>query len=570
MFRHYIDYTKYTTKANSDEAEMYANVMDFECDEEYSDEAVFDDEFEDLTAFGDHHLLPATKKYMKTCVDIDTTVRVHTENDRHVLPTTATDDGPEAPRPRRQITPEQERLKRTMFRASCDRSFVESIEQKDLILQETTESDHNRYINSHPDVELYIHHEDVYAFKEFPRIYDHNVELIGTVRVDKLIYPISFTVDPATVSARIAPKYNKDQFTDVYINPLSDIVHRRIAPNAPFIISSKVGSRYMVYTQTYDLQKDYEPNRNWKCIGWINDNVSLSSRPSSTRTTRNRNVTNIYEYLYSNYNAQNGGVNTQHTPQEVLEIMYKHAIFPPVCRTILMKKCDTDHEYNVLKYDTNFQPVRLMIENSSTDNVRSVHSSLQEYLRGTTEAFDSLRGCGGTRDKNGNGVVKSILESVTTAPGAFIVGVERLSMFTNSNDAVENTPICTSESTELFGKRYRLVSVAAKTGSMNHGHWISYVNTPYGWYLINDNVTSRVDNIRSVRNGVLFIYQMEHYPLYNIEQGIENDGQQCWANTFSQIMRYSSYVGESIGVLDRLPTFKELLTLIDPKQQLHV
>jgi hypothetical protein len=130
---------------------------------------------------------------------------------------------------------------------------------------------------------------------------------------------------------------------------------------------------------------------------------------------------------------------------------------------------------------------------------------------------------------------------------------------------VERLPIRPSQQLVMFGKVYKLVSMSIKTGPTARGHWMACVNTTTGWYLISDaDPISRVPDISRITNGVQFIYEESDVPLFEIDkQGLENSSYRCWANTFTQMVRYSPTFGSMIGITGRLPSFNELFGLID-------
>ena len=130
---------------------------------------------------------------------------------------------------------------------------------------------------------------------------------------------------------------------------------------------------------------------------------------------------------------------------------------------------------------------------------------------------------------------------------------------------VESLPLRPSSTLMLFGKSYTLVSMSAKTGTAHRGHWIACVKTTTGWYQIDDATVSPIQDLSQMTNGVHFLYEEIDTPLFTLDpQGLPNPNNRCWANAFTQVVRYSPTFASRIGITGRLPSVNELLALIDP------
>jgi hypothetical protein len=139
-----------------------------------------------------------------------------------------------------------------------------------------------------------------------------------------------------------------------------------------------------------------------------------------------------------------------------------------------------------------------------------------------------------------------------------------MALILNPNTIVEELPVHPTPTLTIFGKIYKLVSMSIKTGTQTQGHWMACVNTTTGWYQMNDTKVVRIPDISKVQNGVQFIYEAENVPLFVIDQaGLPNPSWRCWANTFTQMIRYSPTFAATIGITGRLPSYNELFSLVD-------
>jgi hypothetical protein len=432
-----------------------------------------------------------------------------------------------------------------------------------------------RHLLPHPDVELYLHPEDVCTEDEHGRLYDHEFKLIGKVNLKDMTYPVNM---PTPTSKYIEPIYTTgSSFMDVYSNPHTYKICRIIAPCTRIVISDHLlggKNRRLVYMEKRVDKKD----KKWLSIGWVaTDAVFKDNKPDNTMV---KGVT-LDRHLHNKLLTETNRVDRQHDLNQVLEMCHTGALFPSPITAVWFRKCKAADDYTLRRVETISQPIPITIQNEINMTVQQL---LNQYMNGDYNKFSGeslLDNCSADGKGKGEGSERSAYIKKTESEDCIILNVLRRDMtdtFGRPNGArVDDIPVIPSEHIMHFGVKYNLVSFATKTGTSSSGHWTSVVktvddNNNVHWYEWSDAECTRVDRISKKTSGVMFVYQKECYPLFQIEEseGLYNNGYKCWANAFCQMMRYSSYVGESIGVKDRMPTFQELMALLDTTENIKL
>lgn len=456
------------------------------------------------------------------------------------------------------------------IRIACDVEYTTNIPIQN--------SNPTRHIYAHADVQLYLHPDDIHQADQHGRVYDHRGYLLGKIPMQNVIYPVDMHLSNNNNMHTHTNYINSSDVIPVYPNPYTTTICRKIVPGTPVIYSDLYGGhRRMVYIQ--HMEKD------WVCIGWVGKDVRFKSRITRNGFTLSKTTT-IDDYFHTVHLEANRGIHKQFDLVQLFELIYKNSILPSPFNRLRFVKCDGQPQYQLTSVQKEFQPisVRVSVPNQTIEDI------LGKYMRTVVQKFvyqpdkpykeqNLLRSCM-VDGKDGPGTVRLVLqERQSTSPDAFVLSCTRTNMVTSyaaprDGAIIEDMPIRPSEYITLYGNRYQLVSFAAKSGSHDGGHWTSIVKTKNNqWYQWSDEVCTSVKNIETMRNGVVFLYQKVHYPLFdiNMSEGLNNPRFKCWANAFSQTLRYSSYIAESIGVTHgRCASFAELLALVDPTKQLMI
>jgi hypothetical protein len=428
--------------------------------------------------------------------------------------------------------------------------YMQAVCNQDSMPLEIKGTSHS--IMNDADIVLYLHPSDVQHNGDC-RIYDYMYRELGVVSTDSLLYPAIHYL-PSDDNDRFIPHFTK-RVVFVYSNPRSKVVLQKLIHGARVIKSSQIGGRVLVYIETYALQ--------WKSIGWVDveDIVHRQTEPGFHSA-----IVTLPGYLAAKYPTE------QHNAQEVFELTYKNSFMPIICRKNNYVMCN-GHDFVKTSSRVQNQPFPVTLSKSDPHGF-SIQSLLQRTLSGYGTEYDieKIRAC-----DNMPGSRKEAMSPTRVHPGMVTITVAREVLVRDmyghagKKTLVQDIKVCPSVTIDLFGIEYRLVSFIAKLGPYDHGHWVSYVHTDdHKWYLFDDNKPPmQIESIGAIGNGVVFIYQQASYPLLSLDPHgtLPNSRNLCWANSFSQAIRYSSAVGESIGVIGRLSTFSELLSVVDMDAQ---
>ena len=309
--------------------------------------------------------------------------------------------------------------------------------------------------------------------------------------------------------------------------------------------SSSIGDCGRIYTETYTGE--------WFGRGWV-DRRRTRSRPQRNKKTVQNTTA---QYLVSRM-IQKAPHNReeQHDPA----IGFSSYLLPGVLENVYnaepFYRCTDSEIWFRGRGDQVPQPLNITYDKQFT--------TVQELIDDTLHR-DNMQESKVRRDRCSSGFTQYMrfdFTPINPRPTCVLLGVTRLEVFSGSR--VEEFPITPSESLTIFDKRYKLTCMSIKSGTQARGHWIACVHTKTGWYKFDDLRVSAIPDIREIKNGVQFIYEEEDIPLLPVERvGLPNNSFGCWANTFTQMIRYSPTFAQIIGSPNVLPTFTDLLSLID-------
>jgi hypothetical protein len=344
----------------------------------------------------------------------------------------------------------------------------------------------------------------------------------------------------------------------VFMNPQSTIIYTQLVHGTAIRSTYKVGARKYIYTKT--------PTGLWLGRGWM-DAVEISKNVPSTRV--NPTFT-LARYIWTKTKNANQGRDEQQEP----DVGFSKFLLPGVLfnayNTEQHFKCPGGNEWFMGKQEQFGQPLAITYDGNGRDR-ESVQSLLKTSLRTpVVEELEFLRDQCGDGGKTSHRMLKSM--KMPSSPPVMIISVVRNAMFMVPGMTIEKLPIKPSTRLSMFGKEYQLVSMAIKTGTSSGGHWVACVHTTTGWYRISDmDPITSIRDITKITNGVQFIYEEIGVPLFEIDkQGLVNTSVRCWANTFTQMIRYAPTFGSLIGITGRLPSFNELLVSSTRNREMYV
>lgn len=403
-------------------------------------------------------------------------------------------------------------------------------------------------INSnHPDVVLYVHPMDVLAGQISCRTYDYMYRELGVIDTHLLL------ISPVTFANSIAG-YICRYMTPVYMNTVSLVVYVQLVRGTPVQSTHRINGRIYVYTQT--------SHGEWIGRGWVDD---ASFRVTVPRVASKVPMFTLARYIWAKMKGDAGTREEQYDPA----LGFSKFILPGVLYNAYNTEphfiCPGTHEWFIGRQEQHPQPLSVGYTRGASDTVMSVRMLVKQTLRSPIieESAVSRSQCASSSGGKTSHMMIKILPTSTPIP-CIVLAVVRNELFLQPRATVESLPVRPSLYLTIFTKRYKLVSFSIKTGSQTRGHWMACVNTTTGWYLMDDGNVTRIEDIKQVTNGVQFVYEEEDMPLFAIDKtGLENPGLRCWANTFTQMVRYAPTFASTLGITGRLPTFNELFGLID-------
>jgi hypothetical protein len=445
--------------------------------------------------------------------------------------------------------------------------------QKPILIENT-----QRQLNmAHPDVVLYVHPADVVNGVDICTIYDHQYRELGKVKTEFLIIsPIrevlsGYASDPDGLFVSEAYKgsmgkrrltqqpsiatsgYTTPYLTCVFMNTRSTIVYLQLVHGTEVRGTYRSNGRIYIHTKT--------PRGHWLGRGWINEaEISKELLPSVGAP-----VFTVATYIWTKMKNTLHGEDQQHEPDLGFTKFLLPGVLYNAYNTEPHFRCPDVDRWFKGKQEQFTQPLPLSYTSTGSTGT-SIQQLLDVALRSniTEESAVSRSECKASGGKTSHRMLKTM--PTHSPPPYLIVRVVRNDLYMDAALTVEDVPVRPSPRLTMFGKEYKLVSMAIKTGPSNRGHWMACVNTRSGWYLMNDSAPiQQIRDISKITNGVQFIYEEVDIPLFEIEmEGLENlKSFRCWANTFTQMVRYSPTIGSLIGITGRPASFNELFGLVD-------
>jgi hypothetical protein len=357
-------------------------------------------------------------------------------------------------------------------------------------------------------------------------------------------------ISPTTVynsSTKGVRGYVNKYATPIYMNPHSMIVYSQLVYGTQVRGTYRVRGRRYIYTKT--------PQGKWAGRGWVAGEHFGQTAPLEIQ--KKPDVT-LARFIWTRMRMATNGKEEQQDPG----LGFSKFLLPGILYNAYNMEpyyiCPGTPYWFPGKQEQFGQPIVV--------SYSPAYQSIQTLLTLTLRSH-AVEGIHVRRSQCTNGTTSHVMRKTSPLnkpPPCFVVSVQRLELSHSPDTQVEELPVSPSKSISIFGKRYKLVSMSIKTGTQSRGHWMACVNTTTGWYRMDDSKVTSVPDITKVRNGVQFIYEEEDVPLLAIDkQGLENKTWRCWANTFTQMVRYSPTFAATIGITDRLPSFNDLWCLVD-------
>ena len=411
------------------------------------------------------------------------------------------------------------------------------------------DSDQHTLNIDHTDTLLYLHPEDVRTFPyTHSRVYDFAQRELGVIPIDCLqVLPPPLPPKEAWVYWTLPCP------TVVFLNPTSRRPYLRFVRGTSVRGSETVGER--TFVQTHSGQ------HRWIGRGWVgvseSSESSESSEPSEpSEPSKPSEEPGLAEVLWKQVRSQNRGQDVPGDPADVFSGLLLPGLLSNAYNTTTHYICPDAPDTLVMgRSETVSQPLAVAYQAST----RSVHALLQHTTRsGTREALQVRKSVGLSSHRI------LFTHPSDRPPACLVLSVVR---DLRPTQTVESFPLQPSEVVSFFGFRYRLVSFSLKSGSPRGGHWTACVRTKTGWFLFDDHCPARkIHDVHQLTNGVQFIYERETQPdlafFSLVDEGLVNPGNRCWANTFTQMVRYCPTLASLIGVTHRIPTFNELRLLL--------
>jgi hypothetical protein len=400
-------------------------------------------------------------------------------------------------------------------------------------------------IHAHSDVVLYLHPADVLANVLRCRVYDSRYIKLGRISTTSLIVvPI---VPNIHHESRITSLCT--HMTPVYMNPSSDVIYIYLARKTLVRKTYNVGGREYVETKSAKGQ--------WQGHGWV-------KKPTGTEVSDRRSepTYTVADFLSRTHIQNAGGLERQDDAGIGFNIFLAPGALPYNAYNYTQHfAAQSAIGWDLRQTAQNIQPLVLPTVGRS---LVSVDQLLQETIQ--TNVLDDLIDYRNADNTRGAKMLRQTFPLESPSP-CLVLTVCRQSQLHSPNVPTEDLPIRPSETVTLFGRPYHLVSMTIQKGHPSGGHWKACVKTTTGWFMLDDkhrpHSVQNISDISTITNGVHFIYQEAGIPLFPFDrQCLQNQGNRCWANAFSQIVRYSAVFASRIGIVGRLPSFNELLCLM--------